>query len=262
MLVLIGLGAVHLSGSGTAVPVDPVPAVSAPGPGAADGSEGGAEDGSESARGGGAAPADDGPGPADADSAQGGDPAAASESSGGASDPPAEDPSAAPRGADEAPSEVVVHVSGAVAEQGVVRLPGGSRVDDALEAAGGPAPEADLTAVNLARPLTDGEQIHVPVPGEEPLPSPSSPPSPEAGGADGEQSGGEAAADGAGGGPIDLNTASAAELEELPGVGPAIAQRIIEHRERNGPFAAVDGLLEVSGIGPATFEKLRDRATV
>lgn len=69
------------------------------------------------------------------------------------------------------------------------------------------------------------------------------------------------AASGAGG-TIDLNTASATELEELPGVGPSIAQRIIEHREKNGPFTAVDGLLEVSGIGPATLEKIRDRASV
>ena len=143
----------------------------------------------------------------------------------------------------------------------MVRLPAGSRVDDALGAAGGPTDEAELAAVNLARPLVDGEQIHVPVPGEEP-PASSGPvtggdTAPGAPGA-GEGGGG----DGASSGAIDLNSASATELEELPGVGPAIAQRIIEHREQNGPFESVDQLEEVSGIGPATLEKLRDEATV
>src|SRR5699024_9055720 len=89
---------------------------------------------------------------------------------------------------------------------------------------------------------------HVPVPGEEPRTLPDGP--------------ADAAAepsDSADGAPIDLNTADAAELEELPGVGPAIAQRILEHREKNGPFTSVDGLLEVSGIGPATLEEIRGR---
>ena len=124
--------------------------------------------------------------------------------------------------------ELIVHVSGAVAAPGVVHLPGGARVDDALRAAGGATEEAELAAVNLARPLVDGEQIHVPLPGEQPPPAEDGP----------------------------------AELEELPGVGPAIAQRILEHREKNGAFTSVDGLLEVSGIGPATLEKIRAEATV
>src|SRR5699024_1057979 len=148
-------------------------------------------------------------------------------------------------------TEIVVHVSGAVGEPGVVRLPGRARVDDALRAAGGATEEADLSAVNLARPLADGEQIHVPVPGEEPRTLPDGP--------------ADAAAepsDSADGAPIDLNTADAAELEELPGVGPAIAQRILEHREKNGPFTCVGGLLEVAGIGPATHEEMRGSATV
>jgi competence protein ComEA len=109
--------------------------------------------------------------------------------------------------------------------------------------------------------VIDGEQIHVPVPGEEPpaaqAPAASAPGDGAAGGSADAHGGGSGA-----GGAIDLNTASAAELEGLPGVGPAIAQRIIDHREQNGPFESVDQLQEVSGIGPATLEKLRDRATV
>lgn len=157
-----------------------------------------------------------------------------------------------------ATTEIVVLVSGAVATPGVVRLAQGARVQDAVDAAGGPTPEADLAAVNLARPVTDGEQIHLPVPGETP------PVAAPASGATPAPSTGDKPAGGSGGGGalIDLNTADAALLEELPGVGPAIAQRIIDHRQSNGPFRSVDDLLEVSGIGPATLEKIRDRATV
>ncbi|QNN81665.1 ComEA family DNA-binding protein [Brachybacterium sp. Z12] len=155
-----------------------------------------------------------------------------------------------PTAAAQEATELVVHVSGAVEAPGVVHLPAGSRVHDALDAVGGISSEADLSVVNLARPVEDGEHIHVPAPGGAPMtPAPQDPTSEQP------------AASGAGG-TIDLNTASATELEELPGVGPSIAQRIIEHREKNGPFTAVDGLLEVSGIGPATLEKIRERASV
>lgn len=230
MLVLIGVGAVHLSGSGSAVPLEPEPTamvevaeVSDPESGAGGASADGDDD-------------EDGPDEANT-------PAASS--------PPPPEASAS--------SQLIVHVSGAVSAPGVVQLPPGSRVDDALQAAGGATAEADLSAVNLARPVADGEQIHVPLPGEEPPPVDPGPSSTEDhGNPEGSESSG-----GAGGGEaIDLNTASATELEELPGVGPAIAQRIIEHRELNGPYSSVDGLLEVSGIGPATLEKIRDRATV
>lgn len=143
----------------------------------------------------------------------------------------------------------------------MVRLEPGARVDDALAAAGGAQPEADLAAVNLARPVSDGEQIHVPVPGEEPRELPADPgggaPS---GGA--EPEGSDPAGPPGAGALINLNTATAAELEDLPGVGPAIAERIITHREQNGPFTSVDQLQEVSGIGPATLEKIRPQATV
>ncbi|HLM62855.1 MAG TPA: helix-hairpin-helix domain-containing protein [Acidimicrobiales bacterium] len=147
-------------------------------------------------------------------------------------------------------AEVVVHVAGAVARPGVQRLVGGDRVVDAVEAAGGAAPEADLGRINLAAPLVDGQQIYVPRLGEE---------SPPAVGATGTTAGGTAAAPGQ---PVNLNTASADELDTLPGVGPTTAAAIIAHREANGPFTAVDQLLDVRGIGDAKLEALRDLVAV
>jgi competence protein ComEA len=157
-------------------------------------------------------------------------------------------------GATVSATQVVVHVVGAVAVPGVQRLPAGSRVIDAVEAAGGAAPDADLSRVNLAAVLADGQQVVVLRPGEAP---------PVAAGAGPSSAGAVDGASGAGGGAvIDINRASAAELEELPGVGPATAEAIIAHREQNGPFASVDDLLDVRGIGEAKLEQLRDRATV
>jgi competence protein ComEA len=133
------------------------------------------------------------------------------------------------------PALVVVHVVGAVAAPGVVRLPAGSRVVDALAAAGGGTHDADLARLNLARVLVDGEQVVVPRPGDaDPAPATRSP-------------GGAAA------GLVDLNTASPAQLDELPGVGPVLAQRIVDRR----PFTSVDELDEVSGVGPTLLERLR-----
>lgn len=143
--------------------------------------------------------------------------------------------------------DVVVHVVGAVAEPGLVRLDAGARVADALDAAGGPTAEADLTAVNLARAVVDGEQIHVPVPGEALAPA----------------TGGDGAGGvGGGTGLVDVNRADAATLETLPGVGPVLAQRIVAWREEYGPFRHVDDLGEVSGIGPKVLEGLRDHVRV
>lgn len=140
---------------------------------------------------------------------------------------------------------VVVHVAGAVAVPGVHRLPPGTRVIDAVEASGGLTPDADAGAVNLAAALVDGSQVYVPRIGEVPPGPPAS-----AGGR------GEAS------GPVDLNTADATLLETLPGVGPATAAAIVDHRERHGPFATVEGLLEVRGIGEAKLEALRDLVRV
>ncbi len=145
---------------------------------------------------------------------------------------------------------VVVHVVGQVRHAGVVRLPTGARVEQALAAAGGATAKADLVRVNLARPVVDGEQIVVPKPGEPIV------------GADGAPSAGGEPAGPAGpaGSPhtlIDLNTATVAQLDELPGIGPVLAQRILDWRAQNGRFSTVDELGEVSGIGEKVLARLR-----
>ncbi|NHN44883.1 ComEA family DNA-binding protein [Chryseoglobus frigidaquae] len=166
------------------------------------------------------------------------------------------DPSAAGFGE---PPVVVLHVLGAVVEPGIVELPPGSRVVDAIAAAGGPTDEADLAAVNLARVVVDGEQLRLPAVGEAPAAGvPGAGPGSGSGGAGPGSGSASVAADGR----ININTADAAGLEQLPGVGPAIAARIIAWREQNGPFRSVDELTAVSGIGEKTLDGLRDQATV
>jgi competence protein ComEA len=145
------------------------------------------------------------------------------------------------------PQPVVVHVAGAVVAPGVHRLPPDARVIDAIEASGGLTPDADPAAVNLAAPVADGSQIYVPRVGEVPPPAPAA-----------VAAGGGAVSDGL----VDLNTADARALEELPGIGPATAAAIIDHRERHGPFTSVEGLLEVRGIGEAKLAALRDLVRV
>lgn len=133
---------------------------------------------------------------------------------------------------------VVVHVSGRVGQPGIVELPAGSRVVDAIDAAGGADGEVELGTLNLARILTDGEQIAVGID-----------PAPEAAAAPGGMAG-------SGGALVNLNTATADQLATLPGIGPALAARIVQWRDQNGRFTAVEELLEVSGIGPAKFDGL------
>jgi competence protein ComEA len=140
---------------------------------------------------------------------------------------------------------LLVHVLGAVVQPGLVELDAGARVVDAVSAAGGLTAEADPAGVNLARPVVDGEQLVVPAMGEVPQPPPG---------------GGAAAA--AGDGLVHLNTADVAALDTLPRIGPALAQRIIDWREANGPFTSVDQLLDVAGIGDAVFSGLADRVAL
>jgi competence protein ComEA len=143
-----------------------------------------------------------------------------------------------------APDRVAVHVAGRVRHPGLVQLPAGSRVQDAIRAAGGATSGADLDAINLARKLTDGEQVLVPGPGD-PVPQPAS----------------GAAGPGAPAAPLDLNTATVEQLDTLPGVGEVTAGRIVAYRTAH-PFTAVDELLEVPGIGQRRFDQLKDLVTV
>ncbi|WP_347346253.1 ComEA family DNA-binding protein [Microbacterium sp.] len=144
------------------------------------------------------------------------------------------------------PAGLFVHVSGAVAAPGLYRLSQGARIVDVVTAAGGFAEGAARDAVNLARPLTDGEQVYVPLVGEAAPPATAGPP-------------GAAAPSN---GRVDLNAADGAALDTLPRIGPALAARIVEWRERNGRFTSVDDLLAVPGIGEKMLETLRELVTV
>jgi competence protein ComEA len=144
------------------------------------------------------------------------------------------------------PTSVTVHVVGAVARPGVYSLASGSRCADAVAAAGGLLGPADQAAVNLARIVADGEQIAVPVIGEAPV------------AAAGSGAGGGSAS----GGKVDLNAATVADLDTLPGVGPATAAKIVADREENGPFRSVEDLMRVPGIGAKRFDALKDMVSV
>ena len=156
-------------------------------------------------------------------------------------------------------ASIVVAVTGKVRRPGVVTVAAGARVIDALRAAGGPLPGADLETLNLARKLTDGELVAVGVPG----PAAAAGAAPGAGGvpAGGAPAGG-APAGGAPAGPVALNTATLAELDTLPGVGPVLAQRILDWRTAHGQFASVDQLADVPGIGESRMAQLRDLVRV
>lgn len=148
-----------------------------------------------------------------------------------------------------APEPVVVYISGAVAQPDVYTLPADARVKDLVVAAGGFTPEADSERINLAAPVQDAQHIHVPRVGEQ-----SGTAMPE------DVSGGTAAQPT--GGLININTASQAELEDLSGIGQALAQRIIAYRTTNGPFTSVDELQAVTGIGASLVANIRDQVTV
>ncbi|XAS77921.1 ComEA family DNA-binding protein [Dermatophilaceae bacterium Sec6.4] len=163
-----------------------------------------------------------------------------------------------PRAAPAA-TQVVVQVVGQVRRPGVVSLRSGARVQDAVAAVGGALPSADLTAINLARVLSDGEQIQVPKPGQVPSTPPANPGGP---GGTGGAAGANGAAAAPSGAPVNLNTADLSALDTLPGVGPVLAQRIFDWRTRNGRFSSVDELGEVSGIGDKMLQRLRPRVTV
>jgi competence protein ComEA len=187
---------------------------------------------------------------------------------GGATRSGAADAGGADQGVGDAPAAsgapgavVLVHVLGAVAHPGLYELATGARVFDGIAAAGGFAENADQGALNLARPLTDGEQVRVLAVGE-------APPVVSAAGSGAGAGGGQGAsvaapgAPGASGAKVDLNSATAIDLDTLPRIGPAMADRIIAWRTDNGPFTAVEDLMQITGIGEKTFDGLRDLVTV
>ncbi|MET8281781.1 helix-hairpin-helix domain-containing protein [Micromonospora sp. NPDC005174] len=149
------------------------------------------------------------------------------------------------QGSASASGELVVAVAGKVRRPGLVRVPAGARLADALSEAGGPLPGVDVTLLNPARKVTDGELIVV---GVTPPPTPGAAAGPAAGGAPG--------------GVVNLNTATLAQLDALPGVGPVLAQRILAYRDQHGGFRTVGDLRQVEGIGDARYEQLKDLVTV
>jgi len=150
------------------------------------------------------------------------------------------------------PAPILAYVTGAVARPGVYSLPCDSRVEDAITAAGGAAADADLLAINLAEHVHDAQQIYVPHQGENATPIlPTA--IPTAYSDSGQLPGGQL---------VNINTAAAQQLEALPGIGPALAQRIIDYRTANGPFQSIEDITNVKGIGQHTFEQLQDQITV
>ncbi len=153
-------------------------------------------------------------------------------------------PRPTPEPATPTPATINVYVSGAVQNPDVYALPLSSIVKDAIAAAGGATADADLDRINLATKLADQMQVYVPHKGES-APPPSN-----------------GSAPGAPTEKININTASAEELDKLPGIGPSIAKAIVDYRTKNGPFNKVEDINDVKGIGDALFEKIKDQITV
>jgi competence protein ComEA len=158
---------------------------------------------------------------------------------------------------------IAVHVIGAVPRPGLYEFAEGARIQDAIDAAGGLLTSADVNTINLAALLEDGQQLTIPYkPGEEPTTENGSSPSdddsltlpgaeetPVPSGSDDSEL-------------VNINTASLEELDNLPGIGPTIAQRIVDYRTENGPFSVIEDILNVSGVGPSTFDQIKDLITV
>lgn len=174
------------------------------------------------------------------------DEASASDVRGSGDAPPGDDGSSAKS---SSAAEVYVDVDGAVVRPGVYRLKDGARVSQAIDAAGGLTVEADVTGLNRASKITDGQKIYVPTVGEQQATA-------AVGGA--ESSAAATLGAGSSSGLVNINTASAAELQTLSGIGPSMAQSIIDERTKNGAFASVDDLMRVSGIGEKKLAKIKD----
>lgn len=156
---------------------------------------------------------------------------------------------------------IAVHVIGAVPRPGLYEFAEGARVQDAIDAAGGLLSTANVNAINLAALLGDGQQLSVPYQsGQEPVGEVSTLELP--GSFDNNDSASEESSLSADGELININTAALDELDGLPGIGPTIAQRIIDYRTENGPFSTIDEIMDVSGVGPATFDEIKDLITV
>ncbi len=140
--------------------------------------------------------------------------------------------------------EIAVHITGQVKERGVLYIPEGSRAVDAINAAGGTLPEADLDRINLARALFDGEKLYIPAL-DEPMDNDS-----------------DLGYNGQVNSRVNVNSANASQLESLQGIGPVLAQRIVDFRNKEGPFKKPEDLMKVSGIGPKVYENLKDSVTV
>ncbi len=158
--------------------------------------------------------------------------------------PPAPSPTALPP---PAPAPIRVYISGEVLNPDVYELPSDAIMLDVVKAAGGFSPSADPDTVNLAMSLSDGLHVHIPIPGSEPIISVATIRANEPGSLST---------------PININTASLDQLDLLPGVGPATAQKILDYRQANGPFSDIEEIQQVSGIGPAKYEQMRDLIVV